>query len=331
MRSLPENSATKRPGASWRASESAASRSPAAHPSVRSCRRPTSPGSTARPAAASSSPASSAVKCRSAARISSSSPVSRSRCRPSFGSRRLMTIVRSCAGVAASSCSSPSSASAARSSCRSSTTSITGPRQAVEPVEQAREELVLPARGRGRQRGERVVAGNGARGAQRVHHRRPEADRIGLPAVDAHPADVAGAVQPRRHEHRLAASRGRADQGHPPRAVEHAVEARGGRRGRGGAQPMPAASPPSTPLTRLGAGGSLLLFWRMSRWDDEVDAILRADRRGRLPPLRNGALRAAETRKAASPRADQRGVRAAYSSYSAPKRLRRPGSSTSGK
>ena len=37
MRSLPENSATNRSGSGWPARESAASRRPAAHPSVRWC------------------------------------------------------------------------------------------------------------------------------------------------------------------------------------------------------------------------------------------------------------------------------------------------------
>ena len=123
VRSLPENSAANRSGSSCPASDSAASRSPAAHPSVRSysVRRADSPSST--PAAASSSRVSARLNRRSAARISVSSPSSRSRCSPSRGSCRVARTTRSSSGARITSSSSWRRASSDPSSCRSSTTS----------------------------------------------------------------------------------------------------------------------------------------------------------------------------------------------------------------
>ena len=75
MRSVPQNSRTKASGSGWPASEPAASRSPAAQPSVRSCSDSTAASDSAIPDASSSSRASSTEKRRSSARSSVKLPV----------------------------------------------------------------------------------------------------------------------------------------------------------------------------------------------------------------------------------------------------------------
>ena len=125
VRSLPENSAANRSGSGCPASDSAASRNPAAQPSVRSYNDPSAGSDSAIPAASNRARASVRVKRRSAARISVSSPSSRNRCRPSRRSWRVASTNRSPAGARMSSSSSWRSASAERSSCTSSITSQT--------------------------------------------------------------------------------------------------------------------------------------------------------------------------------------------------------------
>ena len=123
VRSVPENSAANRSGSGCPASDNAASRNPAAHPSVRSCSIITAESGSATPAASNISRASAAVNRRSASRISVSSPSSRSRCNPSRTSCRVASTNRSCGGARITSSSSCRRASSAPSSCRSSITS----------------------------------------------------------------------------------------------------------------------------------------------------------------------------------------------------------------
>ena len=133
-------------------------------------------------------------------------------------------------------------------------------RERVEALDQAREELVLSARRRGRERGERAVRFDRARPAQRLHDRAPEARRVPLPALDPHPRGrrrLPRARQPRRHERRLAAARRGAQQrGAPGRAaIEEREQARTGDEARDGprcrwsvdaSQPMPVRARPAT-------------------------------------------------------------------------------------
>ncbi len=126
VRSLPENSAANRPGSGCPASDSAASRSPAAQPSVRSCNIPSAGSDSSTPAAANSSRASATLNRRSSARISVSSPSSRSRCSPSRRSCRVASTNRSSGGPRITSSSSWRSASSGPSSCASSITSQIG-------------------------------------------------------------------------------------------------------------------------------------------------------------------------------------------------------------
>ena len=88
-RSSPEKSVRKAAGSSLRRRASAASRSPAAQPSVRACSPATSAGVSCRPAACSSEVVSSRVKRRTSARSSCSRPSSRSRGMEIGGSVRL--------------------------------------------------------------------------------------------------------------------------------------------------------------------------------------------------------------------------------------------------
>jgi hypothetical protein len=85
-----------------------------------------------------------------------------------------------------------------------------GARQALEAGEQAPHELVLAAGGGG-ERGERVVRGERAGAAQRIHDADPETGRVGLIALDLDPRHrgrrSSGAAQPGRDQHRLAAAR----------------------------------------------------------------------------------------------------------------------------
>ena len=125
MRSLPPNSAAKRSGSGCPASDSAASRSPAAQPSVRLYSKSSAESDNATPAASSSARASVRLNRRSSARISVSSPARRSRCKPSRRSWRVTRTNRRAAGARMISSSSWRSASAEPSSCRSSITSQT--------------------------------------------------------------------------------------------------------------------------------------------------------------------------------------------------------------
>ena len=123
VRSVPENSEANRTGSGCPARASAASRSPAVQPSVRSHSSRSAWSGSSTPAAASSCPASARVNFRSPARISASSPSSRSRCSPSRMSCRAASTNRSCGGARITSSSSCRNASKEPSSCTSSMTS----------------------------------------------------------------------------------------------------------------------------------------------------------------------------------------------------------------
>ncbi len=112
------------PGSGSRSSESAASRRPAAQPSVRACS--TSIWAAPRSASPRSSAHSSRVNARSAARISVRPPLSRTRCRPSSGSARVATMKRIEHGACESSVSSSRRTIGLSSSWTSSSTSTTG-------------------------------------------------------------------------------------------------------------------------------------------------------------------------------------------------------------
>ena len=104
----------------------AASRTPAGHPSVRSCTDCSPRSDTLIPVASRSARVSSSEKRRSGARSSASSPASRRRCRPSAGSSRVASTTRSPAGRRVTSISNHASASSEASSCRSSITRSSG-------------------------------------------------------------------------------------------------------------------------------------------------------------------------------------------------------------
>jgi hypothetical protein len=99
VRSVPENSAANRSGSGCPASDSAASRSPAAQPSVRPCNRASASSGSSTPAASNSARASARLNRRSATRISVSSPSSRSRCSPTRRSCRAARTNRSSRGA----------------------------------------------------------------------------------------------------------------------------------------------------------------------------------------------------------------------------------------
>ena len=125
VRSLPENSAASRSGSGCPVSDSAASRSPAAHPSVRSYSNASAGSASSTAAPRNSLRASSNVNRRSSVRNSVSSPSSRSRCNPSRTSCRVARTNRSSCGPRITSNSSWRSASSESSSCTSSITSQT--------------------------------------------------------------------------------------------------------------------------------------------------------------------------------------------------------------
>ncbi len=125
MRSLPPNSAAKRSGSGCPARDSAASRSPAAQPSVRSYSSASAESDNGTPTASSSARASVVLNRRPAVRISVSSPARRSRCRPSRRSWRVTRTNRKAGGARMISSSSWRSASGEHNSCRSSMTSQT--------------------------------------------------------------------------------------------------------------------------------------------------------------------------------------------------------------
>ena len=118
-------------------------------------------------------------------------------------------------------------------------------REPAESFAQPLQELLLPPQRGRHERGERVVGRDRAGAAQRVHDRGPEARRVGLVALDAHPRDrELRAAQPRRQQHGLAAPGRSADQrdgrrraaveeGEQPRALDETCD-RGARRRRGG-------------------------------------------------------------------------------------------------
>ena len=215
VRSVPENLGASRPGSGCPASDSAASRSPAAHPSVRSTSGAGSGRST--PAAANSSAASATVNRRSGSRISASSPSSRSRCSPSRTSCRVASTNRSPGGarmISSSSCRSASGPSSCTSSTTSHNWSSSGARSA-----SSRSVISHPSRSgaavsRPHQRRPR-------RGLpQRGQHRQPEPLRITLAAPDRHPRGAARHTRPADpgpQQHRLAAARRRRHHAHPGR------------------------------------------------------------------------------------------------------------------
>ncbi len=108
----------------WRLS--AASRSPAAQPSVREHSADTSGGASDRPWASSSAPASLSVKASSAARISVSRPRTRSTCSGSAGSARALSTSRNWPGACSTRKLRSLRHSRERTMCRSSSTRITG-------------------------------------------------------------------------------------------------------------------------------------------------------------------------------------------------------------
>ena len=221
MRSLPENSAANRSGSGCPASDSAASRSPAAQPSVRSYNRASAESESGIPAAANSARASSRVKRRSSARISVSSPSSRNRCRPSRRSRRVASTNRSPAGARISSSSSWRSASAERSSCTSSTTSQNPVLEPAQIGQQPLDDRPAIQTGSRRQRPHQLRPGR--RVPQRAEHRQPEPLRVALLALHRYPRRPlrqAALADPRAQQKRLPASRRRRQRGHAPRPAE---------------------------------------------------------------------------------------------------------------
>src|SRR5512132_3700928 len=136
-RSSPARSATNRPGWDWPRMDRAASRSPAAQPSVRRHSVSSSSPDSATPWSASSAAVSSRVKARSASRISLSCPATRSRCRASGGSERVATTRRSCEGACRSRNRSWPTTAWPVASCRSSRISTTGRRSSNRPATKA--------------------------------------------------------------------------------------------------------------------------------------------------------------------------------------------------
>ncbi len=128
MRSSPEKEArkpaTSAPGAR---SGSAASRRPAAQPSVCCTRRSSWSVESSTPTRANSSRASAVTKARSPARTSASSPASRSRCSGHGGSCRVSTTRRSRAGGAVISRCNPAHTSGEVTRWTSSSTRTAGP------------------------------------------------------------------------------------------------------------------------------------------------------------------------------------------------------------
>ena len=110
---------TNRSGSGWPASESAASRSPAAHPSVRSCSSATPSSDSTIPDACQQLARLVEREAQIGARISVSSPARRRRCSPSCGSSRVASTTRSAAaggraGARAARAPLPSAARAGR-------------------------------------------------------------------------------------------------------------------------------------------------------------------------------------------------------------------------
>ena len=169
VRSLPENSAASRSGSGCPASDSAASRSPAAHPSVRSTSSAGSGRST--PAAANSSRASATVNRRSGSRTSARPPSSRSRCRPSRTSCRVASTNRSSGGarrISSSSCCSASGPSSCTSSTTSHNWSSSGARSASSRSTITHPLPPVPA----------CAGGSGKRPHRRARHRVPRLARV---------------------------------------------------------------------------------------------------------------------------------------------------------
>ena len=137
-RSSPARSATNRPGWGCSRSDRAASRSPAAQPSVRRHSVSSSAPDSSTPWSASSAAVSSSEKARSASRTSVSWPATRSRCRASGGSARLATTRRSWAGACRSRNRSWPITAGPPASCRSSRISTTGRSSSSRPPTRAR-------------------------------------------------------------------------------------------------------------------------------------------------------------------------------------------------
>ena len=188
------------------------------------------------PAASNRACASATVKRRPSARISVSSPASRSRCRPSRRSCRVESTNRSPAGARMSSSSSWRIASAERSSCRSSMTSQTRSCQAAQIGEQPLDDRPAVQIGSRRQRPDQLRPGGGV--PQRAEHRQPEPLRVAFLTLHRHPRGTLGQAalaDPGAQQERLPASRRRRYLGHPPRRRRAARTARAGRQHRPGA------------------------------------------------------------------------------------------------
>ncbi len=228
--SSPAKASTNAGGSGWPRSVSAASRRPAAHPSVRvQSRRPTS-GSSSMPLACSSAADSSSVNARSASRISVSAPSTRRRPIRSAGSIRVEMTRRRFSGGWRSSRSRSSRTGESPSSCRSSSTSTTGVRELVERVDQRRDGDADVLR---RVQRERRGGLAGAAAPEGGEHPAPEAAPVGVRRVEREPA----------HRFRARALR-------VPGAQQRAL-ARAGARGEQGDRPA------QTLLERLGEPGPL--------------------------------------------------------------------------
>ncbi len=160
-------------------------RSPAAHPSVRSCSSSSAESPTGTPAAANRARASSSEKLRSSARISLTSPSSRKRGNPSRRSRRVTSTNRSSAGERINRSLSWRSASPERSSWRSSSTNHSGPSIAARSV--SRRSTIASAFRSGFGVIASMAPRSSARAAKRAQNREPEALRVLLRALHGDP------------------------------------------------------------------------------------------------------------------------------------------------
>ena len=195
-----------------------APRAAARPPSPRSAHAaaPAAESGSCTPAASNSARASSRVNRRSAARISVSSPSSRSRCSPSRRSCRVASTNRSRSGARITSSSSWASASVEASSCTSSMTSQTRSSSRARSCQQPLHDRPAVQVWRRRQRPHQRRPGR--RVPQRVGHRDPEPLRITLPALHRHPRRAPGQARladPRPQQECLPAPRRRRHLGDP--------------------------------------------------------------------------------------------------------------------
>ena len=170
-------------------------RSPAAHPSVRSCNSSSDESATGTPPASNSARASSSEKRRSSARISVTSPSSRKRGRPSRRSRRVTSTNRSSAGERISRSLSWRNPSLERSSWRSSSTNHSGSSIAVRSASSRSTIASAFSSGFG------VIASMtpdpALRAAQLAQYREPEALRVLLLALHRDPRGALALGPPR--------------------------------------------------------------------------------------------------------------------------------------